>query len=155
MLKPFEELDVAFAGGSSFLVGPVGGDTFRGDPVHIFGADLDFHKIAIGTDYRGVDRLIPVGLGMTDEVLEAAVDGRPEGMNYPQDLIALLDVGSDDPKGDFIINFVDGNVLHQQLFVDAVEVFRATQNAKRGQVVLPQMKGKQALDPLHVGLAVR
>ena len=71
-------------------VGPVGGHPGLGHLVHLAGADLDFHALAVAPRYGGVDRAVAVGLGLADIVLEAARDGAPALVNGAEDGIAVL-----------------------------------------------------------------
>src|SRR5437879_752628 len=50
-----------------FLVEPVSGDAFFRDAVHLPGADLDLDRIALGADDRGVERLVHVDVGRSEE----------------------------------------------------------------------------------------
>ena len=61
----------------ALLVLPVRGDALLGDPVHLVGADLDLDALAPRTDDRRVERLVHVGLGQRDVVLEAPRHRRP------------------------------------------------------------------------------
>jgi hypothetical protein len=42
------------------------------------GADLDFERLAIERDGRGVERLVAVGLGYRDVIVELARNGAPQ-----------------------------------------------------------------------------
>ena len=52
------------------LVAPVRRHPELGDLVHVAGADLDLDLAPLGTDDRGVQRAVAVGLGRADEVFE-------------------------------------------------------------------------------------
>ena len=100
----------------------MGRDAFLGDPVHFLGPDLELHALALGADDRGMERLVEVGLGNADEVLEPARDRGPEGMDEPQDGVAV-DLGvRDDADGAQVVDVLEGDALLQHLLVDAVEM---------------------------------
>ena len=66
VLHVFEQLPepgeglIVFRGLLAFLVFPVRGDAFLGDPVHFFGADLHFEGHAVIAHQGGVERAIAV-----------------------------------------------------------------------------------------------
>ncbi len=66
------------------------GDAFFGDAVHFLGADLHFELVAALAMTRGVERLIEVGPRHGDEVLDAAGDGAPDGVEQAEDGVAVL-----------------------------------------------------------------
>ena len=98
--------DGAFAG----LVLPVRGDAFFGDAMHLFGADLHFELMAAGAHHRGVQRLVAVGAGDGDEVLDAARDRTPESVDEAEDGVAGGDVLGDDADGEQIVDLVEGDL---------------------------------------------
>ncbi|MNR16705.1 hypothetical protein D3C85_1333240 [compost metagenome] len=53
------------------LVQPMGGDAVVGHLFHFTGADLDLDRNTVHAEQRGVQRLIAVGLGDRDVILEA------------------------------------------------------------------------------------
>ena len=96
LLLPLDELadpvePLLVAGGhraSAGLVFPVRGDAFLGDAVHLFGADLHLELVAARAHHRGVQRLVAIGAGNGDEVLDAARHRPPERVNEPEDGVA-------------------------------------------------------------------
>ena len=70
--QPAEVLLVALRADAPFLVLPVRGDAFLGDPVHVDGADLHLERQAAVAHHRGVQRLVAVGPRHRDEVLDPA-----------------------------------------------------------------------------------
>ena len=60
------------AAGVTRLVMPMGGSALHGQHVHVLGAYLDFNGHVIGTVENGVERLVAIGLGQGDEILESA-----------------------------------------------------------------------------------
>jgi hypothetical protein len=70
------------------LVLPVRGDAFFGDAVHLFGADLHLELVAALAHHRGVQRLVAVGAGNGDEVLDAPRHRPPQRVDEPEDGVA-------------------------------------------------------------------
>ncbi len=95
--------------GSAGLVLPVGGDAFLGDAVHLLGADLHLELVAAGAHHRGVQRLVAVGAGNGDEVLDASRHRPPQGVNQPEDGVAGGHVLGDDADGQQIVDLVEGD----------------------------------------------
>uniref|UniRef100_A0A0N5A0C0 NAD-specific glutamate dehydrogenase n=1 Tax=Parastrongyloides trichosuri TaxID=131310 RepID=A0A0N5A0C0_PARTI len=77
------------------LVAPVRRNAVFGLLVHGMGADLHLDGHAFGADHRGVQRLVAVGLGDRDVVLEPPRHARPGAMDHPQGRIAV-GLGVDD-----------------------------------------------------------
>ena len=117
--------DRAFAG----LVLPVRGDAFLGDAVHLFGADLHFELVAAGAHHRGVQRLIAVGAGNGDEVLDAARHRPPQRVDEPEDRVAGGHVLGDDADGQQIVDLVEGDLGALDLLEDGVEALDAPLHA--------------------------
>ena len=90
------------------LVLPVGGDAFLGDAVHLLGADLDLELVAAGRDEGGVQALVEVGARHGDEVLDAAGDGTPDGVEQAEDRVAVLHGLADDADGEQVVDLVEG-----------------------------------------------
>ena len=120
------------------LVLPVGGDAFLGDAVHLLGADLDLELMAAGGDERGVERLVEVGPGHRDEVLDAAGDGTPDGVKQAEDGVAVLHGLADDADGEKVVDLVDGDLLVGELLLDGVEALDAPLDAA-GDFVLAEL----------------
>ena len=78
--QPVEPLGIS-AGGSrrtALLVFPMGRNAVFGHLVHVGGANLHFDR-PMPADHRCMQRLVAIGLGQTDVILEAPWD-RPEGV---------------------------------------------------------------------------
>ena len=153
--QPVEPLRIGTGsgGGSPLLVFPVGGDAEFGHLVHLSGADLHLDR-PMATDHRRVQRLVAVGLGQADVVLEPAGD-RPEGVvHHRQGAVAALQVGADDPQGRHVVDLVERLLLALHLAPDAIEVFGPTAHiaalqTRRHQPVAQQAGGDpQPLLPL-------
>ena len=116
-----EDVEVALvAGRLPLLVAPVGGDPLLGHLVHVAGADLHLEGLPPLAHHRGVERLVEVGLGHRDVVLEAAGDGAPVLVDDAQRAVGVADVGGDDAKRLVVVELGDVDALAPQLLVDRV-----------------------------------
>ena len=130
LANPVEALFVAGGDGvGAGLVFPVSGDAFFGDAVHFLGTDLHFELMAAVADHRGVQRLIAIGAGDGDEVLDAAGDGTPECVDEAEDGVAGSNILGDDADGEKIVDLVEGNLRALQLLIDGVEALDAPLDA--------------------------
>jgi len=68
-------------GRAAGFVFPVRGDAFFRDAMHFLGANLDFELVAAFAHHGCVQRLIQIGAGHGDEVLDAAGDGTPDAVD--------------------------------------------------------------------------
>ena len=107
------------------LVAPVGRDAVLGPVVHLGGADLHLDRIAVEPDHRGVQGLVHVELGRVDVVLEAPLDGGPDGVDGAQGGPAVLLAVHHDPDGHQVVDVVELLAPDDHLLVDAPEVLRA------------------------------
>jgi hypothetical protein len=110
------------AGLAALLVGPVGGDAVLAEGVHLLGADLDLERAPAGPDDRGVQRLISVGLGLGDIVVELARDRRPQAVDNAEDGVTIGDRVDQHAHGADVVDLVEADPLAQHLLVDAVDV---------------------------------
>ncbi|MNK89302.1 hypothetical protein D3C87_1093090 [compost metagenome] len=121
------------------LVQPMGGDAVVGHLFHFTGADLDLDRNTVHAEQRGVQRLIAVGLGDRDVILEASWQRFIQVMYSTQHAVAGIDLVDDDPERVDVHDLVEGPTLAAHFLVDAVEVFLATAdlalNAIDGQAV--------------------
>ena len=79
--------------------------------MYFVGTDLHFDALAVGTDHRGVERLIQVRLGQGDVVLKPARDRLPMAVDDPQDGIALGYRVDQDAECHQVIDLVERQVL--------------------------------------------
>ena len=107
------------------LVQPVGGDAVVGHLFHFAGADLDLDRHPVHAEQRGMQRLVAVGLGNGDVVLEAPGQRLVQVVYGAEHAIAGIDLVDDDPERVDIHDLVEGPTLAAHLLVDAVEVFLA------------------------------
>ena len=81
------------------FVEPVRGDAGLGDLVHVGGADLDLDRAAERAEQRGVQRLVAVGLGDRDVILELARHRFIEAVQDAERAIAGVDRIDDHAEG--------------------------------------------------------
>ena len=108
-------------------------DEMRGDPhfrlaVHFAGADLNFKDIPGGSEYKGVEGLIAVGLGKRDVVLEPFRNGCVGGVHQAQRLVAVLGDVQDDSRGKQIVNLIQIGVQAAHLLPEGVQVLGTAQH---------------------------
>ncbi len=106
----------------AFLVAPVRGDAVFGGPVHRLSADLDLKRDAARTDHSRVQRLVHVGLGHRDVVLETARHRLVQLVNQSEDRVAVGNSRHNHPGREQIVNLVQALFLFLHLAVDAVKM---------------------------------
>ena len=107
------------------LVFPVGGHAVFRDLVHLPGPDLNLKGIAVVAHNGGVERLVAVGLGSADIVLEPAQYGLVNIVDNAQNVVAVAHVFHHYPEGEQVEDLVDGLVLVEHLPVDGIGVLHA------------------------------
>ena len=112
------------------LVHPVRGHPRFGDFVHADGADLQFHRRAVGAKQGGVQRLIAVRLGNRDVVLEFARERFVERMQCAQGEITGGDIFDHNAKAVNIQHLGKRDVLFDHFFVDRREILFATRHRR-------------------------
>ena len=100
-------------------------DTIFADAVHLKGTDLNFQRLTAGTQNRGVQRLVHIGLGHSHIVLKATGNGAPHAVHNAQRTIAVLNCIDQNTNSQQIINLTQLLVVTQHLFVNAIKVFGA------------------------------
>src|SRR5947207_5254872 len=83
LLLSFGEIEL-----TARLVQPVRGHAGFGDAMHVVGAQLRFQRRTERSEERRVQRLVTVGLGNRDVILELARDRLVESVQYAQSCIA-------------------------------------------------------------------
>src|SRR5699024_4535448 len=106
----------------ALLVLPVGGNAVFRRLVHLPGPDLDLEGDAFGADDRGVQRLVHIGLGGGDIILEPAGHQIEQVVNMTQHVVAVGDGVHNDPEGVDIIQLIHGLPLGLHFPVDGVDV---------------------------------
>ncbi|RMO04789.1 hypothetical protein ALQ48_06206 [Pseudomonas coronafaciens pv. zizaniae] len=108
------------------FVQPVRGDPVIGHLFHFTSADLDFDRHAMHAEQRGMQRLIAVGLGDRDVILETAGQRLVQIMYSTQHAVTGIDLVDDDTERINVHDLVESAALAAHLLVDTVEVFLAT-----------------------------
>ena len=121
--------------------------------VHLFGADLHFQGLALGTDDRGVERAVCVRLRARDVVVEFALDRCPQVVHDAEHRVALADVADDHAHGTDVVEPLEGHVLAAHLSPDRIEVLRPPLD-RRGDAHRTELGLELRDDALDVGLAV-
>ena len=110
-----------------FLIFPMRGDAFFCYSMHLLGANLHFEGQAFRSDHRGVQRLIEIIARRGNPVFEAARDRIPGVMNHPEGCITMTNlVGRNDARGHQIVNLIQIDLLHAQLFPNRIKTLDAT-----------------------------
>ena len=94
--------------------------------MHLKSTDLDLKGLSRRPDHRRVERLVHIGLGHCDIVLEPAGDRLVHLVDHAQTCIAVLDAVHDDSDRKEIIYLVQGLALVHHLLVNAEKVFNAS-----------------------------
>ena len=103
--------------------------------MHGGGTNLDFKNLTRVGSHHGVQRLITVGLGLGDVVVELARQRGPHGVHHAQGGIAGTDVTDDDAQGSQVHHLLELQMLALHLAPDAVDVFGSANHL--GGDVLP------------------
>ena len=111
-----------------FLVLPVSGNTELRGSVHFKGTNLNLKGHSVPSDYRGMKRLVHIGLRHGDIVLKAPGNGGIELVNKAQHRITILYRIHDDTDGKQIIDLVYGLVLVYHLLVNGEKVLDSSLN---------------------------
>ena len=114
--QPREPLGIFFleVARVAVLVAPVRRDSFLRHLVHLARANLHFHPLPARPDHRGMQRLVHVGLGQRDVILEAPRHRLPVRMHDAERFVTFADRVNDDAKRDQIVNFFEAEpqLLH-------------------------------------------
>ncbi len=110
------------------LVEPVRGDAVLGLVVHVEGADLDLDGARVRADHGGVQRLVAVGLGHGDVVLEAPGQRVPERVDGAERGVAVAHRDRQDAQCDQVVDVGEVLALARHLLVDGPEVLRASRD---------------------------
>ena len=111
--------------GVAGFVHPVRGNAGLGHRVHFAGADLHFHRRAVGAEQGGVQALVAVAFGNGDVVLELARNGLVQAVQCTQRQVAAGVVFHDDAKAVDVQHFGKRQAFFLHFLVDAVQVFLA------------------------------
>src|SRR6185436_4126912 len=94
-----------------FFVIPVRGDALFRNAMHLFGADLHLEMPAFRAHNGCVQRLIQIGAGNSDEILDPARYWPPFIVDHAQCPIAVPDRIGDDADRHEIVHLLDGYLL--------------------------------------------
>ncbi len=127
-----------------------------GNAVHRLGTDLKFDGIAVRPDQRGVQRLVTIGLGDGDVVLELARHGLVQTVKHAQRPVAVEHIGHQHAKAENVLNMRKAQVLAAHLAVDGIQRFFAAEQL-RGHLRLVQcrLRSRQNLFHQTVPVATR
>ncbi len=131
----------------------MGRDAELGRAVHLVGADLHLDAAVAGPDDRRVERLVHVGLGQGDVVLEAPGDGRPLRVHDAEGRVAVGHVLHEHAEGDEVLHLLEvaAGLLH--LAPDGVDVLDAALDVD-GEAALDEHLAQALGDVVDVAVAV-
>jgi hypothetical protein len=121
--------------------------------VHLEGADLDLHRVALGPDHGGVERLVHVDLRHRDEILEAARHRLPQGVDHPEGAVAVPHGLRDHAHRGEIVDLVELAPALVHLLPDRIEVLGPAADA-RLDAHLPQLLLQEGDHLIDLGLAL-
>ena len=155
LAQPAELLGVlrVHAARDALLVLPVRGDAVLGYAVHLVRPDLNLDALPSGANHRRMQRLVHVGLGQRDVVLEAPGNRRPTRMHGAQGRVAISDALDVQPKSDDVVDLIELTLLLLHLAIDGVQVLGAPVD-DRGKALLCQARRDGATHALDVVLAL-
>ncbi len=109
--QPLDALIVRARPLAPLFIFPMRRNAFFSQPMHLIGADLHFKRPAARPDHRSVQRLIEVGAGNRDEVLDASRNGMPFVVDHAQRRVAVLHRIGDDAQGEQIVHLIQRDLL--------------------------------------------
>ena len=130
------------------LVQPVRGDARFGDAVHVVRADLHFQRRAERAEQRRVQRLVAVGLGDGDVVLELAGDGLVQLVQHAERRVAVGLVGHQHAHAVDVEHLRERVALLAHLLVDGVDRLLAAAD-DREHVLLGEALADDVEQPVH------
>ena len=131
----------------------MGRDAVVGHGLHFLGADLDLDGHAMHAEQGGVQRLVAIGLGNRNVVLEAAGHGLVEIVHGAEHAVAGVDLVHHDAERVHVHDLGEGLALGAHLLVDAVQVFFPAEDPP-GHAFTQQAGFERCLDLLDDFLAV-
>ena len=123
--QPSEVIGALLASHIALLVPPVRRDAELRRTMHVPGADLQLHGLAVGSDDRGVQRLVHVELRHRDEVLEASRHRTPARVDDPEHRVAVADGLDEDANADEVVDIGELAAPHDHLLVDRIQMLGA------------------------------
>ena len=126
------------------LVAPVGTNTQFRILVHLMGADLHLHGLALGPDHGRVQGLVAVFLGVGDVIVKFVRNMAPEPVHHPDGRIAVAHFGNQHTQGPDVVDLREVDPLAPHLSPDAVDVLGAAGhlrlNARIAQCLLEAVR---------------
>ena len=101
-----------------FFIFPMRRDTVFRRAVHFFRTDLNFKRLPEVGDDGGMQRLIQVGFGRGDIILDSPRHGLPFFMDFSEHLVTFVHRTHDHAHGGEIVNLVERLVFGFHLFID-------------------------------------
>ena len=102
------------------------GDSVLGEEVHLLRPYLHLERVPVRADDGGMQRLVHVALRVRYVVVEESRYRLPYRVDEAEHLIALADGLYYDAQREKVVELLQRKVLAAHLFVDAVEVLRAS-----------------------------
>ena len=130
------------------------GDAVLGGLVHLDGSNLNLDGPTVGTDHRGVQRLVEVGLGRSDVVLEAPRQRVPERVDRAESRVAVGHALRDHAEGDEVVDVRELPALANHLLVDGPEVLGAARDLVSRETDAPELVIEDLDGSLGVVLAL-
>ena len=127
---------------SAGFVFPVGGNAFLGDAMHLLGANLHLELVAGRAHHRGVQRLVTVGAGHGDKILDAAGHRAPQGVNEAENGVAGSHILCNDANCQQVIDLVKGDFGALLLLKNGIDALDAPLDPGRN-VVFAQLLGQR------------
>src|SRR5262245_38063475 len=105
--------------------------------MHIHGAYLNLERLTVRPDHRGMQRLVHVGPGDSNEILNPSWNRPPQVVYESQGSVTVFHRGGNDAHRKQVIHLLDWNLLALDLLMDAVNSFDSGLNGS-GDLVLLQ-----------------
>ena len=93
--------------------------------MHLLRAYLEFDGASFGTEDRGMQRAIAVGLGKRDVIFYKPRHGFPRFMDNPERRVAILDGFHDNADREEIVDFINIHIVFQKFSVQRIGVLCA------------------------------
>ncbi len=133
--EPAEGLAVFVIDPSLLLVLPMGRNSILSHPMHVFRANLKLHMLAFRPYDGRMERLIEIGLGNRDVILEPARQRTPQGMDHAERGVTIHFGIGDDSQRRQVVDLFERNRLFVHFLIDAVQMLRPPINLSDQPVV--------------------
>ena len=105
------------------------GDALFGQLVHLFRSNLHLEREPSRPDHTGMQRLVEVGAGNGDEVLDATRNRMPLVVDHTQGRIAVLHRIRNDANRQQVVHLIEPDLLPPQLQENRISSLDASLNA--------------------------